>query len=285
MRAVRLLLLDTAAIAGPLPFLTVIIVCTARDIAFQGWYAVVAMGMLFIFPVTRAYVIVVDRAIDVRVVVRQGVQYLLASGSIRVLQVVISIGIIRHRRINSLLLRKHGDDDDDSSREGPQLRLIPEYGTYYMRYKKRLMVIEHRKDSQPNMTRMRPTHYMRLQIWLAWDRNIILDIVREAKTAYEETQPIMVEYFQTDQYGDWNEQAIPPRALKSVYHPEGLIRDLIGDVQTYLGSKKIYTDLGIPYRRGYLLTGPPGTGKSTLILAVASHFKLPIYSVPLRGPN
>jgi chaperone BCS1 len=57
----------------------------------------------------------------------------------------------------------------------------------------------------------------------------------------------------------------------------------VGDVQIYLDSKKIYTDLGIPYRRGYLLAGPPGTGKSTLILAVASHFKLPIYSVPLRG--
>jgi chaperone BCS1 len=44
-------------------------------------------------------------------------------------------------------------------------------------------------------------------------------------------------------------------------------------------------DLGIPYRRGYLLAGPPGTGKSTLILAIASHFKLPIYCLPLRGTD
>jgi len=56
----------------------------------------------------------------------------------------------------------------------------------------------------------------------------------------------------------------------------GLIRDLIGDVQTYVDSKRIYMDLGIPYRRGYLLAGWLGTGKSNLILAVASHFKLPI---------
>ncbi len=90
----RLLLLDTAAVAGLLPFLVLLIVCTARNIAFQGWYAAAAIAMLFIFPVTMAYVIVVDRAMDVRVVVRQGVQYLLATGSIRILQVVISIGII-----------------------------------------------------------------------------------------------------------------------------------------------------------------------------------------------
>jgi mitochondrial chaperone BCS1 len=192
---------------------------------------------------------------------------------------------LRNRRINSLLLRKNEDNDDYCAKQSPQFELIPEYGTYYMKYKKWLMVIEHRKDSQPNMARARPTHYMRLQIWLSRDRNIILDVLEEAKAAYEQTQPMRVEHFLADQYGDWNENAIPARSLGSLYHPEGLIRNLLEDVQTFLDSRKIYTDLGIPYRRGYLLAGPPGTGKSTLILAVASHFKLPIYSVPLRGTD
>lgn len=190
---------------------------------------------------------------------------------------------LHNRRINSLLLRKQKDNDDYCSRECPQFQLIPEYGTYYMKYKRRLMVVEHRKNSQPTMTRARPTHYMRLQIWLSWNRNMLLEIIQEAKAAYERTQPIRVEYFRVDQYGDWNENTIPARALTSLYHPETRIRDLIRDVQTFLSSKKIYSDLGIPYRRGYLLAGPPGTGKSTLIIAIASHFKLPIYSVPLRG--
>lgn len=190
---------------------------------------------------------------------------------------------LRNRRINSLLLRKLEDNAGYYTKEDPQFQLIPEYGTYYMKYKKRLMIVEHRKDSQPNMTQARPTHYMRLQIWLSWDRNMMLGIIQEAKAAYEQIQAIRVEYFRIDQYGDWNENTIPARALASLYHPEVLIRDLMEDIQIFLNSKKIYTDLGIPYRRGYLLAGPPGTGKSTLILAVASHFKLPIYSVPLRG--
>jgi sigma-B regulation protein RsbU (phosphoserine phosphatase) len=90
----RLLLLDTAAVAGLLPLLVTIIVLTIRGIAFRGWDAAVSIGMLFIFPATMAHVILVHRAMDVRVVVRQGVQYLLATGSIRVLQVVVSIGIM-----------------------------------------------------------------------------------------------------------------------------------------------------------------------------------------------
>lgn len=190
---------------------------------------------------------------------------------------------LRRRQINSLLLRKHEEGEDSEGIGSSPFRLIPAYGTYYMKYKRRLMTIEHRKDSQPNTTHVRPTHYLHLQIWLAWDRNIILDIVAEAKAAYEEAQPRTVEYFRIDQWGDWNEQAIPPRPLNSVYHPEDLVQGLVDDLRIYLGSKPVYVDLGIPYRRGYLLAGPPGTGKSTLILAVASHFRLPIYAVPLRG--
>ncbi|VDP23445.1 unnamed protein product [Heligmosomoides polygyrus] len=36
--------------------------------------------------------------------------------------------------------------------------------------------------------------------------------------------------------------------------------------------KQMYSDRGVPYRRGYLFYGPPGTGKSSFISAIASHF-------------
>jgi len=42
------------------------------------------------FPLTMAYVIVVERAMDVRVVIRQGIQYLLASKGVVFLQIVLS---------------------------------------------------------------------------------------------------------------------------------------------------------------------------------------------------
>lgn len=192
---------------------------------------------------------------------------------------------LRNRRINSVLLRRYDEGDNRNSNEALRFQLIPEYGTYYMKYKKRLMVVEHCKETQFNTTQLRTTHYIRLQIWLSWKRDIILDILNEARAAYEEAQPFRVEYFQAGQYGDWNGTFVPARSLASIYHPEFLIRELIEDTEMFLDSKDLYADLGIPYRRGYLLAGPPGTGKSSLILAISSHFKLPIYSVPLRGPG
>lgn len=46
-----------------------------------------------------------------------------------------------------------------------------------------------------------------------------------------------------------------------------------------------YSARGIPYRRGYLLHGPPGTGKSSLSYAIAGHFDLKIYVVNLNSSN
>ena len=57
------------------------------------WVVIPVSVLLFIFPLTMAYVIVVQRAMDVSVVVRQGVQYLLARGSVRVLQIAVSIAV------------------------------------------------------------------------------------------------------------------------------------------------------------------------------------------------
>jgi sigma-B regulation protein RsbU (phosphoserine phosphatase) len=49
--------------------------------------------MVLAFPLTMAYAIVVYRAMDVRVVIRQGVQYLLARGGIRAIRFVLLIAV------------------------------------------------------------------------------------------------------------------------------------------------------------------------------------------------
>ena len=54
----------------------------------------VSLTLLLLFPTTLAYVIVVQRALDVRVVIRQGLQYALATGGIRVLQAALTAGVV-----------------------------------------------------------------------------------------------------------------------------------------------------------------------------------------------
>ena len=57
--------------------------------AFPQWLRLTSYGLLLFFPATLAYVIVVQRALDVRIVVRQGVQYALAKYGVWLFRVVV----------------------------------------------------------------------------------------------------------------------------------------------------------------------------------------------------
>jgi len=95
----RTLLLDAGAAVGVIPIVVAFILLFTDVIRYSIWIVTPLLASLFVFPLTMAYVIVVDRAMDVRVVVRQGVQYLLARSTLRVIQValVTTLGIVAAR--------------------------------------------------------------------------------------------------------------------------------------------------------------------------------------------
>jgi len=90
----RLLLLDWAALVSFTPVVTFIVLQSFGIVQFREWLRLPLLGALFVFPVAMAYVILVERAMDVRVVVRLGLQYLLARGSVRAAQVALSVFVI-----------------------------------------------------------------------------------------------------------------------------------------------------------------------------------------------
>ena len=76
----------------------------------------------------------------------------------------------------------------------------------------------------------------------------------------------------------WVEKGIP-REVRNVYGET--TRRLMGDIEEFLSPKTrgLYRDRGILYRRGYLLHGIPGTGKSNFVAHVSGRFGLPVYSL------
>lgn len=60
-------------------------------------------------------------------------------------------------------------------------------------------------------------------------------------------------------------------------------KDIINDLMTFTKSKDYYKKIGKAWKRGYLLHGPPGTGKSTLIAAMANLLEYDIYDLELTA--
>lgn len=66
------------------------------------------------------------------------------------------------------------------------------------------------------------------------------------------------------------------RPLPSVVLSEGVSDRILADCREFINNPKWYSERGIPYRRGYLLHGPPGCGKSSFITALAGEIEFSI---------
>ena len=76
-----------------------------------------------------------------------------------------------------------------------------------------------------------------------------------------------------------------PRWFDSVVLDKSVSVKLIEDVHIFLRSKEWYAKMNIPYRRGYLLHGPPGCGKTSFCHALASKLQLDICLLDLSDSN
>ena len=69
---------------------------------------------------------------------------------------------------------------------------------------------------------------------------------------------------------------LPKRKTKTIHLPQNILHETIDDLKAFLNGKEKYLKYGIPYKRNYLFEGLPGTGKTSLIFVLASHFDMDI---------
>ena len=87
--------------------------------------------------------------------------------------------------------------------------------------------------------------------------------------------------------GAWSKTASrPSRPMSTVILAADQKAAIIADMNEFLHPSSVdwYARRGIPYRRGYLFHGPPGTGKTSLSFALAGLFGLDVYAVSLQEP-
>ncbi|MDE2106439.1 MAG: AAA family ATPase [Patescibacteria group bacterium] len=82
--------------------------------------------------------------------------------------------------------------------------------------------------------------------------------------------------------GSWNRRGdLPPRTLDSVILKDGQLERLVADLGGFLAAEAHYGARSLPWHRGYLFHGEPGTGKTSVARALANHFEIPTYYLPL----
>ncbi|KAI0731641.1 hypothetical protein C8Q72DRAFT_821845 [Fomitopsis betulina] len=119
---------------------------------------------------------------------------------------------------------------------------------------------------------------------VARNNSILKQLVLQAKKEYEAEAVHRIQIYFADSHGCWRwTDSRHKRPMSSIVLNPGVKEMLLSDTKDFLKSEKWYADRGIPFRRGYLLYGVPGSGKSSLIHAIAGELMLDIYVVSLSS--
>ncbi|WP_051978591.1 SpoIIE family protein phosphatase [Edaphobacter aggregans] len=92
-RRLRILFAGTSIGLTPFFILAIIALFRKTDVGqdVPEWIVLTAVGILFLFPLALAYVVVVQRAMDLRILIRQGTKYAFARRSIGIITVLLAV--------------------------------------------------------------------------------------------------------------------------------------------------------------------------------------------------
>lgn len=167
-----------------------------------------------------------------------------------------------------------------------QMNFVPGVGNHLIRYKGAFMLITRERSGQiANFSNGTPFETVKLTT-LYRDRHLFQELLMEAKELAVKAQTGKTVIY-TSWANEWRPFGQPKakRNLKSVILDKGLKEGILRDVKDFLQNGKWYYDRGIPYRRGYLLYGPPGSGKTSFIQALAGKLDYNICIMNLADPN
>ncbi|KAM9995650.1 hypothetical protein ACTFIY_001830 [Dictyostelium cf. discoideum] len=170
--------------------------------------------------------------------------------------------------------------------KNPKVILVPSVGKHRIVYKGKWIWIDRVRDQQFDMGAGAPFESISLSTYKS-NAQLINQLLQEAMTLSLNRDIGKTVIYINGGNGNWERFGNPRsiRSLSSVILADDLKSKLIQDIKSFITNESWYRNRGIPYRRGYLLYGEPGNGKSSLINAIAGELNLDICIVSLSSKD
>jgi chaperone BCS1 len=173
--------------------------------------------------------------------------------------------------------------DVDTKVRSDELALIPAQGVHWFWYSGRPFNVEFYRGEETKGWSARRIEWLTFKT-VGRRQDFLKKFVGEIVECHRKKVSQISSLYLRDEY--WEKVAgHSPRLLESVILNPGEKEKLVQDIEKFKASKQRYSQLGVPYHRGYLFHGPPGTGKTSLISALAANFGMSIYAISLTDFN
>jgi mitochondrial chaperone BCS1 len=172
-------------------------------------------------------------------------------------------------------------EDEATADDTPRLQYSPAPGFHLFWYRGHLMWMQ--REIAMNL---QVVETIRLGAFFA-RRRLMEELLEGVARHAGERRANRLTLYTVDRWGDeWRlADSKPRRALDSVVLDEGVATLLHDDIHEFFGRREWYAQMGIPWRRGYLLYGPPGTGKTSAAYALAGELRLKLCALSLTNPK
>lgn len=190
---------------------------------------------------------------------------------------------------------------------------VPGPGQHIIRYKNNFMLVQRFREQQLDFNTGKPWEKIQFTFF-GKNTQLFENILNDAYEVSSQKEENKTTIY-TNWGSEWREFGQPrtKRLLESVVLDKGVAEKIMADVLEWTNSADWYRDRGIPYRRyfrsffhnlcylsslfladlvpscssfrGYLLHGPPGSGKSSFIMALAGRlgYNICILNLAERG--
>ena len=153
--------------------------------------------------------------------------------------------------------------------------LIPGISQFEFSYNGNIFAVDYKEEGEPHGDP--PRYYRRLTISHP-NIAVLKEFVSNALLYKKPQQQKRIKVYSSNGKGYWDyRDNVCSQSLENIFITPMVKESLLQFIDQFIVSKEKYTTFGRDYRTGFLLTGVPGSGKTSLVKAIALHYDRPIY--------
>lgn len=152
------------------------------------------------------------------------------------------------------------------------IKLSIGFGNHYFWFNKVLVVVSRSSEkvnSTAKVENVSITAYAR-------DHDIFRQLLAEVANWARREKKLHI-FSWKDHY--WQKTIAYKRPIETVVIDEKAKQLVVSSIRSFFSNKDWYIKNGIPWRLGIILSGPPGTGKTSFIKALCTEFEMPLYNI------